>query len=91
MVFEVRGRVPPREPEQTITSRFRLDKQPSKKNKTMDNTNTQPKEHCQGCPYIEQSNTVCSLFRCTLWNKLISPGCTDSCIYKHYDKKGGQQ
>lgn len=57
----------------------------------MDNTNTQPKEHCQGCPYIEQSNTVCSLFRCTLWNKLISPGCTDSCIYKHYDKKGGQQ
>lgn len=57
----------------------------------MDNTNTQPKEHCQGCPYIEQSNTVCRLFRCTVWNKLISPGCTDSCIYKHYDKKGGQQ
>lgn len=52
----------------------------------MDKTNK--KETCKGCPFIEESNSIGRLFKCTVWNKIISPSVTDACLYKGY-KKGG--
>ena len=49
------------------------------------------KETCQGCPLMKRAEGSMKLFHCPVWNRLVSPKVTEACIYKNYDRKGGQQ